>query len=585
MTAIISLRNLSINARIRGTDRLLVDSVNLDVHPADAIAIVGESGSGKSLTTRAMTGLLPRGLSLSGSLLIDGQEFVGAPARQWRPIRGRRIALLPQDPFTMLSPLRTIGSQIRDGAHGRLTDEEVQERLREVGLDDPAIARKYPFQLSGGIRQRACLAAALAGDPDVLLADEPSTALDVTTQARVLRLLNRLRRERGLALVIITHDLGVAFTVSDRTLILYGGSLLEDGPSRELAEDSRHPYTRRLIACEPSIDRRVTDLVGIPGAVPRAEEVRTCCAFASRCSLVLPDCRSERPPLVEVTTGHRTACLRHADASLAATAPASADTTGDDALAGRAPVLLVDTVSRRFGPRRGTRGVLALDRVSLELGAGQSLGIVGESGSGKTTLSRIIAGLDEPDEGSVTFPDARPRGHGPSPVQVVFQDPSATLNPARKVGAMLADALRARGRPAGRGQVAALLEQVALPAQYADRKPAALSGGERQRVAIARALAPDPQILLCDEPVSALDVSVQAQILDLIRQVQRERGIALVFITHDLAVVRQVADRIIVLRQGRVVEEGTATSVMEHPQHPYTCELLASIPKVGRRDP
>jgi len=574
---IIRLRDVSITSR----ESLLVDRLSLDVYPGDAIAIVGESGSGKSLTTRAITGLLARGLEVTGSITIDGREFVGAPARQWREIRGRRIALLPQDPFTMLSPLRTVGAQIRDGARRRLTDAEVQERLGEVGVDDPAVARKYPFQLSGGLRQRAGLAAALAGDPDVLLADEPSTALDVTTQARVLKLLARLRAERGLALVIITHDLGVAFSISDRTLILYGGSLLEHGTSATLSHRSLHPYTRRLIACEPTVQRRLPDLTGIPGTVPRAGEVADQCAFAARCELANDACRSARPLLVEVGPGHWSACIHQAfipvstqmmvDEDEAAVSPEGQP---------REPILVVERVTRRFAPRRGTAGVVALDSVSLSLHAGEALGVVGESGSGKTTLSRLIAGLDDPDSGTISFPGLQAKARGPHPVQIVFQDPSATLNPARRVGAMLADALRASGRRSDQAAVAELLDAVSLPAEYAKRKPAALSGGERQRVAIARALAPRPHVLLCDEPVSALDVSVQAQILDLIRTVQRDQQVALIFITHDLAVVRQVTDRIMVLRQGILVEEGPTPTVLGHPREPYTRELVASIPHV-----
>jgi peptide/nickel transport system ATP-binding protein len=574
---IIELRELSISAR----DRLLVDGVSFDVYPGDAIAIVGESGSGKSLTTRAITGLLARGLEVSGSLKIDGQEFIGASSRMWREIRGRRVALMPQDPFTMLSPLRTVGAQIRDGARRGLTDAEIEERLREVGIDDAAVMRKYPFQLSGGLRQRAGLAAALAGDPDVLLADEPSTALDVTTQAKVLRLLGRLRAERGLALVIITHDLGVAFSVSDRTLILYGGSLLEFGPSSTLARASRHPYTRRLIECEPTIDHRMEDLSGIPGSVPRADDVVHQCAFADRCDLTVDACLSRRPPLISVGTDHASACLRHEDVLASEQSPGRSGTASDrvpDNL--QRPVLIVDSVTRRFEARRGTAGVVALDSVSLVLHAGESLGVVGESGSGKTTLSRLIAGLDVPNSGTISFPEVTASSGGPRPVQIVFQDPSATLNPARKIGPMLADALRAAGLASDKDAIADLLALVSLPEEYAERKPAALSGGERQRIAIARALAPRPRVLLCDEPVSALDVSVQAQILDLIRTVQQQQGVALIFITHDLAVVRQVSDRVMVLRHGQLIEEGTTASVLDHPHAEYTRELIASVPRV-----
>ena len=578
--AIVSIRGLRISSRVDGREQLLVDGLDLDVQQGQAIAIVGESGSGKSLTTRAMTGLLAPGLVAQGSIRIDGKEFIGANEPQWRSVRGRRIALLPQDPFTMLSPLRSVADQIRDGARGPVSEDDLAARLREVGIEDAAVAKRFPFQLSGGLRQRVGIAAALASDPDVLLADEPSTALDVTTQRRVLSLLRRLQRERGLALVIITHDLRVAFSVTSRIVVLYAGSVLETGATQSVEESPTHPYTRRLIECEPTVDHRMSDLVGIPGSVPRAQEIVGQCAFASRCELADDECRSTRPVLTEVADQHSVACLKraqilrhHFESRVASEPERSGEAT---------EVLRLIDIKRTFAGRRGSAPVKALRGVSITVRAGESVGIVGESGSGKSTLSRIIAGLEVADSGTIDFPGQPPRDpRRPSPVQVVFQDPSSTLNPARKVGAMLSDALARAGKPSGKADVSRLLDEVSLPHAYAERKPAALSGGERQRVAIARAIAPGPRILLCDEPVSALDVSVQALVLSLLRDLQQRMGISLVFITHDLAVVRQIADRLYVLRQGLVVESGPTVSVLSEASDPYTRELIASVPRAG----
>ena len=586
MTPLVDVRGL----RVSMPGRVLLSGVDLQVQPGESVAIVGESGSGKSLTARSLLDLLPPGLVAEGHIEVAGTVLDGSPGRA-RPLRGSSIALLMQDPFTMLNPLRRVGAQLADGLpravrrDARRRREEVARRLSEVGLD-PAVARRYPIQLSGGMRPRVGIAAALVGDPEVLVADEPTTALDVTTQREVLRLVRRIQRDRGMSFVLITHDLRVAFSLCDRVLVLYAGRLLETGAASAVREEPRHPYTAALLDAEPPVEARLESLPAPPGSVPAHDAVTDRCPFADRCPHVADVCLDGRPPLVEVAPGHASACVRVGELGSLRTArdglvpvpdvPAAATTT---------PLLRVTGLIKRF-PGGSTP---ALDDVDLVVAAGESVGLVGESGSGKTTLARCVVGLETPSAGSIelsgtTFSSwaqlaapetARLRGV----VQMVFQDPYSSLNPVRSVGATLADALRALGRPAGPTEVVGLLELVGLSAAHARRWPAALSGGERQRVAIARALAPQPALLVCDESVSALDVSVQAQVLDLLGGLVRDLGMAMLFVTHDLAVVRQVTQRTYVLRSGRCVETGPTARVLDHPEHDYTRALLAAVPR------
>jgi peptide/nickel transport system ATP-binding protein len=557
------------------TGRRLVDGLDLAVAAGDAVAIVGESGSGKSMTARALTGLLPRGCTATGSIRIGDLEFIGADEQQWRGVRGATVTWLPQDPFTMLSPLRRVRDTIAEGTGG---DVDVIARLREVGVDDPSVADRFSYQLSGGLRQRVGMAAALASDPQILIADEPSTALDVTTQRRVLQLLGELRIRRNLALILITHDLRVAFSVSDRVYVMYGGAVVERGSSRLVDKLPLHPYTHGLLMSEPVVETRILDLQGIPGRVTTVNDV-VGCTFSTRCGHVQERCREDRPELRSAGPERATACVRSEElrdvlasrARVSDMSPARPQT---------APVLCVSGVSKTFAGSRGSTSVRALDDVSIEIRAGEIAAVVGESGSGKTTLARIVAGLEVADSGSVEIPGrSRWAGKGPSPVQMVFQDPASTLNPARRVRDILAAALRAGGKTADTAAVEGLLSEVSLPAEYGERKPSALSGGERQRVAVARAIAPQPQLLLCDEPVSALDVSVQAQILALFRELGERHAISMLFITHDLGVVRQMADRVYVLQQGRLVESGSVDDVLARPRDTYTRALIGAVPQ------
>ncbi|WP_241156178.1 ATP-binding cassette domain-containing protein [Leucobacter chromiireducens] len=509
--------------RVVAGERTLVAPVDFSVAPGELLAVIGESGSGKSMTARALTGLLPRGVHATGDARIDDHAYDLASGRDadWAAVRGRRAVLLLQDPFTSLSPVLRCGAQIADTIEARAAATgqrlaatavraEVLRRLAEVRLPE-RVARQYPSELSGGMRQRVAIAAALAADPRLLIADEPTTALDASTQGEVLDLLRELQLAHQMSLILISHDLGVIEGRADRVLVMRHGEVVERGDTAAVLRAPEHPYTRQLIAANLSV----------------SDDLRE---------------PSERP----------------------------------------APLLEAEHLSKRFG------ATTALADATVSVAAGEVLAIVGESGSGKTTLARAIAGLERPDTGEVrlagrTLPPGR-RGRTPGEIQVVFQDPYSTLNPVFTIRESLDEALRAGGRGAGRAQaggqgarsVDELLRLVELDPALADRRPAQLSGGQRQRVAIARALAPNPQVLICDESVSALDVSVQAQILGLLARLRDELQLAMLFITHDLGVVARIADRITVLRLGEIVEQGDTGSVLRAPQHPYTQLLVAA---------
>jgi peptide/nickel transport system ATP-binding protein len=585
--------------RVRREGRdTIVTAVDLALGHGETIGIVGESGSGKSMTARAIIGLLPRGLAASGVVRYQDRNLLKFSERQWHATRGSEIGLILQDPFTMLNPVLTcgkiIGESLRQERSLSRADRraEVVRRLAEVGISDASVADRYPFQLSGGMRQRVGIAAALARDPHVLIADEPTTALDVTTQRDVLALIKGIQETRGMSLILITHDLRVAFAVCNRVYVLYAGSLIEMGTSAGLDGEPLHPYSLGLLLSEPSAESRARELVAIPGSVPAPDDVAGSCVFAPRCRWVAPACTEESPQLAEVEPGHLSACIRLPEIRTEMAALRHRGEQEDRADAGAqlatTSLIQVQDASKVF--RNGRRTVTALDGVSIEVGEHESVGIVGESGSGKTTLARILVGLEQATSGQIAI-DGIPAGNWASlsererrtlrsTIQIVFQDPYSSLNPMRSIGSILREAI-AIGEPATKdrnAEVSSLLRSVGLPADYARRKPVALSGGERQRVAIARVLAAQPRILICDEPVSALDMSVQAQILNLLISLRAERGLGYLFITHDLAIVRQVTDRIYVMHRGRIVESGSTEEVLSNPRDPYTENLLKSVP-------
>lgn len=604
--ALLSVRDLHIRAGAGQASHILVHDMEFELAPGQTLGIVGESGSGKSMTARAILGVLPDGVRASGEVVFDGQSLLGARERVLRHVRGRRISMVLQDPFTSLNPLQTIRETLRESLPSTVRRDrsgvtrEISRRLNEVGLDADQVAGRYPFQLSGGMRQRVAIAAALAGDPELLIADEPTTAVDATTQAEVLRLLQKLQRDRGMALVLITHDLRVAFSVCDQILVMYAGSIVETAPAADLARAPQHPYSLGLLLAEPPVSHLVEHLVPIPGNVPPADEVQTVCPFAARCDWQRPECTAGRPPLTVVGSDRRSACVRIDEIApdlAARQAQLVMARTPRDVAEGNTLVSVSQlTKSYRTASLIGrAHTTQALRAVSFTITEGESLGLVGETGSGKTTIARCLLGLTTPTSGNlrvadIDISDYRRLGHSQlqtvrRSVQVVFQDPYASLNPMLTIGAALREAVMARGAAAdATEEVRELLDMVGLPAGYARRRPAALSGGERQRVAIARALAVRPKLLICDEPVAALDVSVQAQILELLREIRRSQATTMLFITHDLSVVRQMTDRAIVLRHGEIVEEGPTPTVLDAPTHPYTVQLVESIPGHGAAD-
>ncbi|MFG2569554.1 dipeptide ABC transporter ATP-binding protein [Streptomyces sp. NPDC048567] len=579
-----------------GSPLRAVRGVSFTLRRGETLAVVGESGSGKSTTALALNRMLPgTGRITTGTVRLDGRDLAAADEAELRAVRGARIGMVFQDPMTALNPVLTAGRHIEEALRAHGNHDKAARRARavelldRVGIPDPhRRADDHPHQFSGGQRQRILIAMALAGEPDVLLADEPTTALDATVQDQIITLLGDLNRETGTALVLITHNMGVVARACERVLVMYGGTVVEDGPTAEVLTRPRHPYTAGLLAAVPRLATPSgTRLTGIPGSPPDLTLLGDGCAFADRCTLAEDRCRTATPPLARVAGDVRVACLPAAGRT--EPLPAPAPPVRIDRPAPGAVVLEADGLTKTYGGRGARRrGVPALDGVSLTLREGETLGIVGESGSGKSTLARVLAHAHTADGGTlrlrgedVTRPSRRALHAVRRQVQMVFQDPYASLNPRMTVGEIVAEPLVAfgiGGREARRERVAELLELAGLDPSVAGRHPRSFSGGQRQRIGIARALAPAPTVLICDEPVSALDVSVQAQITGLLTDLQRDLGLSLVFIAHDLAVVRQISHRIAVMHRGRVVETGIADEVCEHRRDPYTRALLAAAP-------
>ncbi|NWG86800.1 MAG: ABC transporter ATP-binding protein [Hydrogenophilaceae bacterium] len=598
----LSLRDLRVEIEAGGRRVAPVDGVSLEIGPRECVALLGESGCGKSLSALALMRLLPEGLRIAGGeASLAGTDLFALPEREMQRMRGGRLAMIFQEPMLSLNPVLTLGQQIGEGLaiHRGLRNDAAEAAIRrlltDVGLP-PELAASYPFQLSGGQRQRALIATMLAGEPKLLIADEPTTALDVTVQAQILRLLKRLQMERSMGLLLITHDLDVARDMADRVAIMYAGQIVEWAPRDALYGRPFHPYTQKLFSVLPSTGRRGERLDHIPGTVPPLGTAFAGCRFADRCPQAWVRCRQEVPDMHAVAAGHFARC-HLAIETRPAVQPASAASMQPMAGAALMPLLVVRDLAVHFPIRRGllrrvVGTVKAVDGVSLEICTGETLALVGESGCGKTTLARAILRLIEPTAGSVRLGDeeiGRLQGEAlrkkRAEMQIVFQDPFSSLNPRMRVGDILDEGLQALrpglGRTERKALVSGLLQQVGLDAAAALRYPHAFSGGQRQRIAIARALAVEPKLLICDEPTSALDVSVQAQILNLLKALQRERGLAYLFISHNLAVVGYLAHRVAVMYRGRIVEAGPAEALMTQPLHPYTRLLLDSAPGRG----
>ncbi|MET8454073.1 ABC transporter ATP-binding protein [Streptomyces sp. NPDC005209] len=604
---VLSVRDLRISFPAEAGTVEAVRGVSFDLLPGRTLCIVGESGSGKSATAMGIMGLLPPTADLRGQVLLGGSDLIGLDDRALSEIRGNSIGMVFQDPLSALTPIFSVGRLLSDAlrVHQDLTKraawEQAVQLLDLVGIPDPrSRAAAFPHEFSGGMRQRVVIAMAIANRPSVLLADEPTTALDVTVQAQILGVLRLAQEETGAGLVLITHDLGVVAGHADDVAVMYAGRFVEHAGVGELFRRPTMPYTARLLAAVPTVDggaRR--PLLPIGGEPPALVGLPDGCPFARRCAVALDACRSDEPELRRVPGHGHVACQRAAEI-----ADGSLDPTGDAAPVGRpAPsgraeagevVLRVEDLVKTFPVTKGALlkrrvGTLhAVNRVGFELRAGETLGLVGESGSGKTTTLMEILRLRRPEGGRIEISgtDVGTVGSGTrlrelrQDVQIVMQDPLGALDPRMTVFHLLAEPLRAigRDRESIRARVQELLTLVGLDDSVSDRFPAALSGGQRQRIGIARALATEPKLLALDEPLSALDVSVQAGVINLLARLKRELGLAYLVVAHDLAVVRYICDRIAVMYLGHIVETGDTEAIFSDPKHPYTRALLSAIP-------
>ncbi len=606
---LLSVENLHVNfVTARGTVRA-VEGLGYEVRRGEMAALVGESGCGKSVSALAIMRLLaqPAGRVIAGRILFEGRDLLQLSEEAMRRIRGRDIAMIFQEPMSSLNPVLSVGLQITEplAAHMRMSRAAARARalelLEKVGISDPGIRlAQYPHQLSGGMRQRVMIAIALACNPKLLIADEPTTALDVTIQSQILELMKALARELGLAMVVITHNLGIVARYADRVNVMYAARIAERASAEMLFAQPLHPYTVGLLRSVPRLDRpRGARLETIEGMPPSLIDPQAGCRFAPRCAARLEACEASPPPLEEIEHGRFSACIRAR--ALAAHGPSGIGLAGAAASVpppaksfAPQPLVEVRGLKTWFDLARGVFGggravVRAVDGVSLEIFSGETLGLVGESGCGKTTLGRTLLHLERATAGNLRYAGedvTRAKGEElrryRRRVQMIFQDPYGSLNPRMSIGAALAEPILAHGlvpgRKAAKARVAELLSQVGLSDYMAGRYPHELSGGQRQRAGIARALALEPEFIVCDEPVSALDVSIQAQIVNLLEDLQRRLRLTYLFIAHDLAVVRHISDRVAVMYLGRIMEIAGRDALYADPLHPYTRALFESVP-------
>ncbi|HET8979493.1 MAG TPA: ABC transporter ATP-binding protein [Solirubrobacteraceae bacterium] len=584
-TTAVTVRELKIDLVSSGSD--IVDQIVLDVRAGDVLGLVGESGSGKTTVGMALMGYCrPGGRVTGGEILIDGRPLAKMAAGELRKLRGGTVSYIPQDPGTALNPALRIGRQLSEmleahtaGASAEQRRVRIRETLEEVALpNDDEFLRRYPHQLSGGQQQRVAIAMAFACRPHVIVCDEPTTGLDVTTQARVLETIRDLCRSHNVAAVYVSHDLAVVAELADQVAVMYAGRIVERGPRDAIFSAPRHPYTRKLLRAVPDLEGRRA-VVGIGGRAPLPGDRPSGCFFHPRCDLATDQCRAQFPPATGMG-GHIVHCY-HAEEALTAL-----PTTGEMTAAAQAgeTVITVENVNATYGHNH------VLHDIDLTVRRNECVALVGESGSGKTTIARCIAGLHTDWTGEIKLNDrslpesARRRtAEARKQIQYVFQNPYASLNPRRTVGQTIARQLQLffpqNRRETGR-RVAECLERVALSSAAANRYPDQLSGGERQRVAVARALAAEPSLLVCDEITSALDVSVQAAIVELLRELRVQTGLSMLFITHNLALIRTIADRVVVMTEGKIVESGPTLDVFTSPSAAYTEKLLANTPTV-----
>jgi peptide/nickel transport system ATP-binding protein len=604
--SLLEVRGLHVRFPTEAEDVPAVRGLDYHVESGEVVALVGESGAGKSAGAMAVIGLLPEYAEVTGSVRLHGDELLGLGDQQMSRIRGAKVGTVFQDPMSALTPVYTVGDQIAEairihqrGIDTRTARARAIELLELVGIAQPAQrARAFPHEMSGGERQRVVIAIAIANDPDLLICDEPTTALDVTVQAQILDVLRTARDVTGAGVLIITHDLGVVAEFADRALVMYAGRAVETAPVADLYRSRRMPYTVGLLGSAPSLDAmQGARLVPIPGAPPSVATLPPGCPFAPRCPLAIDACRDAEPELAAVEPSHLVACIRSeqvdgrtaADIYGVSTAPPPVVDGPDPPV-----VLRVTALSKTYALtkgmvfRRRIGEVRAVDGISFELQQGRTLGIVGESGSGKSTTLHQILELGTPESGTievlgqdVATLDRRARRNLRGDLQVVFQDPVASLDPRLPVSDVLAEPLRANGfsKTDARTRIAELLTVVGLRREDASRYPAEFSGGQKQRIGIARALALQPKILALDEPVSALDVSIQAGIVNLLLELQDRFGLAYLFVSHDLSVVRHLAHHVAVMNKGAIVEQGDSDQVFGNPRHDYTRRLLAAVPR------
>ena len=601
---LLSVRGLEVSLHTPNGVLKAVRHTSFDLKRGESLGIVGESGSGKSMTAFAIMRLLPR----IAEMRCETLELNGAPLDRvdddtfFETIAGQRISMIFQEPMTSLNPVYTVGRQMTEAAvrAGRLGRRAARQRaadlLDRVGIPGPAdTLSKYPHQFSGGQLQRIMIAMALMNEPELIIADEPTTALDVTIQAQIMALLADLQREFGMAMILISHDLGVVSQAVEKVMVMYGGETVEQGPATAVLSAPTHPYTRGLLAAAPRMEGTPRRLGAIPGIVPALYGDPQLCVFSSRCPQARPVCRQAPPPQQTAGPAHVYDCVM-APAEIARLPGRDATDILPAPVATDEDVIVARGITREYRRRRGIFGdvqsIMAVDGVDLTVKRGETFALVGESGSGKTTLAKILLGLDAPTAGKVLLDgkslDDTSHRERARLVQPIFQDPYSSLNPRRTVAEIIERPLVIHGLGAGdarRKAVRQTMELVGLPQRMLHSYPNQMSGGQRQRVAIARALVMRPEIVVCDEPTSALDVSVQAQILNLLVDLQQELQLTYFLITHDLAVVHQTASRIAVMRSGRIVETGRARDVLGAPKEEYTRLLLSSVPRLETPGP
>jgi peptide/nickel transport system ATP-binding protein len=598
-TSLLEARDLTVTATLGGKPVEAIRQLSFTLPPGRILGLVGESGAGKSMIGRAIAQALPRGFAITGgSLRLSGEDLLGVTPVRRRSLLGKDIAFIPQEPMTALNPVMTIGAQFFEHLKRLGISDAAERRARalaafaSVHLPDGAeLLGRYPHQLSGGMCQRVLIAMAFASRPRLVIADEPTTALDVTIQARIVQLIAEMQRRDGTGVVFITHDLRLAARICDEIIVLYAGRAVERGPATALLSAPAHPYTRCLQLAAPAMARERRALYVLPEQMPGLAALASMqgCRFFSRCPVAGPECREVDPAAVMLAPLREAACL-HLD-RIAGIQPLPEPPFSVSAAQESAPVLGIEAVAKSFagGSFWRRRVVQAVRPASFSVASGEFVGLVGESGSGKSTLARLVMGLEAASAGrillggeDVTAPGSAARRQRLALAQMVFQDPQSALNPRRRVADIITQPLQAPFRltsPAERAaRAASLLQEVGLAPEMAARFPAQLSGGQRQRVNIARALCAVPSLLVADEIVSGLDVSVQAQLLELLLRLRAERGIAMLFISHDLSVVRHLCDRVLVMYRGEIVEQGQTEQVFDAPLHPYTRRLLAAVP-------